>query len=171
MILATPAFPRTRPTPLAPLATTAPLDPKYRGSMRRWVTSVLFTAAAIAVWLVALPAHADSLAHGGEHGRGAPICDERAATMFAPPPQLQDPETSIDLGDAAPEDCAADARFVKHCHEGQAPSQAPEAPEHALGAAIPSVGRPGSVALECDLSYVDLERAGVRATLERPPRG
>ena len=58
---------------------------------RAFLRLVVAVAAASCVWLVAIPAAwASSL---------APQCDHRGAITFAPPPQLQPPEQSIDMTD------------------------------------------------------------------------
>ncbi|MCA9524216.1 MAG: hypothetical protein KC609_24780 [Myxococcales bacterium] len=43
---------------------------------------------------------------------GAPQCDARAATTFAPPPQLQEPTASIDLGDDG--GCLSDGSYGRY---------------------------------------------------------
>lgn len=126
-----------------------------RTLLRAFVTLATFAV----VWLVACPAQA-----------AAPVCDPRGAIMFAPAPQMQDLEQSMDV--VAPCDGRAEdplaARQV-------APQRGPQidlsssheqvttnafviplvAPLARLAAPEPVLARPPS---------------GVRSALERPPR-
>ena len=60
---------------------------------RKLLRAVLAVATVMVVWLVVSPASAAN--------RGAPVCDPRGAIGFAPPPQIQDEERSLDI----PADC------------------------------------------------------------------
>jgi hypothetical protein len=63
--------------------------------MRRKLVHAFVTLATfMVVWLVTSPARAFS--------DRAPVCDPRGAIGFAPPPQIQDAELSLDI----PADCA-----------------------------------------------------------------
>ena len=56
--------------------------------LRRRIAAVLLSAVVVTL-VVLLPRVASA---------AAPLCDPRGAVGFAPPPQLQDPEQSLDLG-------------------------------------------------------------------------
>jgi hypothetical protein len=121
---------------------------------------IVAIAAALGVWLVAMPAFA---------GMSAPQCDPRGAITFAPPPQLQPPEQSLDAFDPTPtciEKLVADAGV----EQGNVPLPS-SAPEPALAASTPAVppALPASI-LPADVPR-DEARPGVRARLDRPPRG
>ncbi len=60
---------------------------------RRLLHALLAVATFTVVWLVTAPAMAFSTR--------APVCDPRGAIGFAPPPQIQDAELSLDI----PADC------------------------------------------------------------------
>jgi hypothetical protein len=115
-------------------------------------------AIAIAAFIIVSPARA-----------AAPLCDPRGATMLAPPPQLQEIPTSIDVD--MTDDCL-DQRFSeKALTAGHAPTtfeiHAPD-PGSVLGAALVLPARE-SFALpppRDDSRPAD----GVSFTLERPPR-
>jgi hypothetical protein len=117
-------------------------------------------AAALAVWAIATPAFA-----------AAPLCDPRGATGIAPAPQLQQPETSIDVGQAADE-CDVFVVGTESVDHGRAPQPVPPGAEMdpsvagIVAAVAPAVsvesfardGTPGSA------------RAGARSRVDRPPR-
>lgn len=129
--------------------------------MRRALAHLVTFAVAMAVWLFALPAAAAS---------SAPQCDPRAATTFAPAPTLQAPLTSIDVGTSDAPDCGG-ASLYAACHRGRTPS--PDAWSDAPDAAPVSVAvpvlAPSSYLLPLT-AVADGARAGVRSTIERPPR-
>lgn len=60
--------------------------------MRKLLRDALAFATLVVVWLVVSPARA---------AESAPMCDPRGAITFAPPPQIQDEERSLDI----PADC------------------------------------------------------------------
>jgi hypothetical protein len=125
------------------------------------IRTVLTFAVFAMVWLVAAPAFASTK---------APVCDPRGATTFAPPPQLQDLEQSLDVAEA--EDCAARPEETRHV---TSPKRAPRtlassAQEPAAAGVSPSV-----VCGECELLPAPARTAtagprGFRVTLDRPPR-
>jgi hypothetical protein len=117
---------------------------------------VAFTAFVV-VWLVASPARAM-----------APLCDPRGAVVFAPPPQFQDPETSLDL----PADCTEDSPIeTKNFAPGRAPQIEPWSSQEPAAATAPAVL---DLVFTERLAVPDAESArppsGVRTTVERPPR-
>ena len=52
----------------------------------------------VVVWLVASPAMASEGTLASLANK-APLCDPRGAITFAPPPQMQEPTSSLDIGD------------------------------------------------------------------------
>jgi hypothetical protein len=129
--------------------------------LSRWGRLMLAFAAALAVWAIATPAFA-----------AAPLCDPRGATGIAPAPQLQQPESSLDVGQAA-DDCDGFNTLTASFDDGRAPEPAPAsapqdelvpnvAPVIALAASGGSFARDGTSASE---------RAGARSRVDRPPRG
>lgn len=127
---------------------------------------VLAVATVLVVWLVIAPS--DALAMPTT---GAPVCDVRGATTFAPPPQIQDAELSLDI----PADCldlgALDLRLVKNF-----------APGHHAPPQLTSTQEPASVGHGLSLELTFSERTpapavekmtpprGVTLSLDRPPR-
>lgn len=100
----------------------------------------------------------------------APICDDRGASAFAPPPTLDTPNASVDLGlhDNA---CERGADRDAGLRQGGAPEP------RSLSATPDLVPSDASVTVAC--APVALQprprpvlgaRAGARARLERPPR-
>jgi len=131
--------------------------------MRQKLLSALFAIATFAVvWLVATPAHA----------AGAPVCDPRGAIVFAPPPQQQDPEVTLDIV-VNDDDCTQSPLEQKHATPGRAP--APES-----GAAAKEPARAVSISLvahataeerlPAPAAVAEREREGFRPSFERPPR-
>ncbi len=134
---------------------------------RRLLKTLLVIATVTVVWLLVAPSEALAMPLNG-----APVCDVRGATTFAPPPQIQDAELSFDI----PADCldiaALDLRLVKVV--GQGHSAPPE---------LTSTQEPVSVANALRFDLVFTERlpapvydstspaVGVRLSLERPPQG
>jgi hypothetical protein len=119
-------------------------------------------AAALAVWAIATPAFA-----------AAPLCDPRGATGIAPAPQLQQPETSIDVGQA-PDECDLFVVGTESIDHGRAPQPVPP-----LGAEMDPLV-PGVVAAIVPAGSVESfardgtpgsARAGARSRVDRPPRG
>jgi len=124
---------------------------------------MLAFAAALAVWAIATPAYA-----------AAPLCDPHAATGVAPAPQLQQPETTLDVA-PAPDECTISDGLAAARFEGQrAPSPAPAGGigrEEVVATAVPRIAPAvcaGTVArgdeLGCDC-------AGAQSRVDRPPRG
>ena len=133
-----------------------------RLEMPRRLLRAFVTLATLAVaWLVASPAQA-----------AAPVCDPRGAVMFAPAPQMQDPEQSLDV--VAPCDGRAkDPLASRHVVPGRGPllDFASSSPDPATAGAF-------FVPLAAPLARVPAPEAalarppnGVRSALERPPRG
>jgi hypothetical protein len=128
---------------------------------RKLLHAIVAIATFMVVWLVASPASATP--------NRAPVCDPRGAIGFAPPPQIQDTEQSLDI----PADCVEvnvfDSKYV-----GQGRGAPPD---------LTSSTEPVSAVPPLLLDLVFAERLpaalviearpppGVRASLDRPPRG
>jgi hypothetical protein len=129
--------------------------------LSRWARLFVTVAAAFAVWAVATPAWA-----------AAPMCDPRGATGIAPAPQLQQPQTSIDV--ASPdEECADVAAVTTTLDSGRAPEPTPpQAAQDPVVANVTPATLPaplvGSFARD---GVTGSERAGARSRVDRPPRG
>lgn len=100
----------------------------------------------------------------------APVCDPRGAIMFAPPPQIQDLEQSLDV--VAPCDGRAeDPREAKHVTRGHGTSidfSSSQEPATADDLVVPLA----APLARMNAPEPDLTRApsGVRSDVERPPR-
>src|SRR5437660_12863648 len=130
--------------------------------LRRWLRLFVACATALAAWVVATPAHA-----------AAPLCDQRGATTFAPPPQLQPIETSIDVGPPADDDCFGRLGGITTVDGGGSPS-APSATvsvDMAVPIAAHGVSDPAWVPTREARDGKTGEREGVRSRVDRPPRG
>ena len=135
-------------------------DPHYGRMPRAFLRSVVTIAVAVCAWLIAAPAYA---------GMSAPQCDNRGAITFAPPPQLQPMEQSIDATDDGAT-CVERMLAAEGVHQGNAPPPTPTATEPVAPQAFPALLPP---ALSAVLPRDDVQTrapAGVRTSLERPPR-
>lgn len=98
----------------------------------------------------------------------APVCDPRGAIGFAPPPQIQDLELSLDVPADCVDDNPLETRNFVPGHGVQidlASSQEPVAPTRAL---LPPVARSERLPVR---AHADTRPSlGVRASLDRPPR-
>lgn len=133
-------------------------------SRRSFLRAILAAATFTVVWLIVTPASATMTP-----SRAAPVCDPRGAITFAPPPQIQDTETSLDI----PPDCfdinpLETRNFVPGRGNAQldlSSSQEPTAPPALAVLAYEFVER---------LPVADIVLArpppGVRSSLDRPPR-
>ena len=121
---------------------------------------MLAVATVMVVWLVVSPASAAS---------AAPICDPRGAIGFAPPPQIQDEERSLDI----PADCVEVSLLeTKNVIPGSRGSvEISFAQEPAAGGDRVLVHAPFVTRLP--VAETDAVRLppGVRASLDRPPQG
>jgi hypothetical protein len=127
----------------------------------RWARLFVTFAAALAVWAVATPAWA-----------AAPICDPRGATGVAPAPQLQQPQTSMDV--AAPDDDCADVlAATTTLDSGRSPEPTPpRAAQEPVVASMTPVAPPAPLAETFARDgTTGSERAGARSRVDRPPRG
>lgn len=127
--------------------------------MRSVVRAVVTFATLVAVWLVVSPAQAFG---------SAPVCDPRGATMFAPPPQIQDEERSIDIvdcGDTTPLD------DMVNVGEGRTRASIEWSASSAgtLGTP-PVVGLCEGVRLRAPEGAIERLPRGTLSSVERPPR-
>jgi hypothetical protein len=124
-----------------------------------WPRRLITLACVLAAWLVVRPAAAS-----------APLCDDRAASVLAPPPVLDTPNASLDVGE---HDSGCDG-WVAGDHAYQrgersvqvSPSARIDFVPSSVTCAVPislstNALRPTAENLECP---------GVRFLLERPPR-
>ncbi len=130
------------------------------GSMRKGVLRALVTIAVLTViWLAAAPAFAST---------PAPVCDPRGAIGFAPPPQLQDLEQSIDVDPDV--DCAAtkEPQHVTGSRSPQVDSSSAQEPVACGGSPRVVASRGERVAAPA--SDASAGARGIERTIERPPR-
>lgn len=130
-----------------------------RAHLRRRVAALLVSV--VAFTLLVLAPRAASAA--------APMCDPRAAVVFAPAPQLQDPETSIDLG--LEEDCggfAASDRAITP-DGGGSTWDSPASPSATLPAALVVVHAASPVS-ELSRAAEGAPRSAHLSRVDRPPR-
>ncbi|HZU84990.1 MAG TPA: hypothetical protein VE987_18795 [Polyangiaceae bacterium] len=129
--------------------------------VHRLMRTVVFAAVTVALWALARPASA----------MPAGLCDDRGATAIASPPSLEAPDIAVERV-RAPARCSGDdlpwLATVKPAH-GVAASPALGC-EPALPLAGALVAAPQGQASRV---WRELHRAaqGVRARVERPPRG
>lgn len=109
------------------------------------------------VWLVVSPAQAM-----------APLCDPRGAIVFAPPPQIQDEERSLDI----PADCVDINPLETKNFERGCPVQFDfsSAQQPATTAALSLPGVPFVERLSVHRETEARPPPGVRGSIERPPR-
>lgn len=120
------------------------------------------------VWLIAFEREALALSTSTT----APVCDARGAIMFAPPPQIQDEERSIDI----PADCFSveinlfDVKTAAPGHHSPALDFS-SSQEPAQSSAMPSLRLFFAERLPVPVVVSEPLALGVRSSLERPPRG
>jgi len=104
---------------------------------------------------------------------GAPLCDPRGATTFAPPPQLQDVEVSLDSG-LTLDDCMTSSTHDE-THRA-APRRAPlpvdafSSSDAAAIAAVATLAAAARELLPVPVPSTVCPRPGIRSTVDRPPR-
>ena len=171
--------------------------PDYASLSPARLLRALFTLTAFAVvWLVASPARADeglmsayalfSPAESTESRpapppppvvpeTGAPLCDRRGAITFAPPPQMQDLEMSLDTG-VSLDDClrgiTATGEHGLSASHGRAPTPQEifSSSDPATLAAIAALRASARERLPVPDASTSCPASGIRSTLERPPR-
>lgn len=104
----------------------------------------------------------------------APLCDPRGAIMFAPPPQMQDVEVSLDTG-LTFDECLASLRDKGQ--NGAAPGRAPlplDASSASSDAAVLAtavlLAACARELLPAPAASTSCARPGIRSTVDRPPR-
>jgi len=103
----------------------------------------------------------------------APLCDARGAITFAPPPQMQDVEVSLDTG-LLPEDCMTSAHGdSRHASRGPAPlpvDARSASTDSAIASAVPRLPRASRELIPAPAASTSCSRPGFRSTVDRPPR-
>ncbi|HSO32155.1 MAG TPA: hypothetical protein VLT33_06560 [Labilithrix sp.] len=103
----------------------------------------------------------------------APLCDPRGATTFAPPPQMQDVEVSLDTG-LTLDDCAKSSasREGHRAAPGRAPAplDANASSDAAVITAVATLAAAARELLPVPVASTLCPRPGVRSTVDRPPR-
>ena len=132
-----------------------------RHRLRRLLSAVAAVATFVVAWLVVTPSA----------WAAAPLCDPRGAIMFAPPPQIQDPEQSLDV--PACDDHAADLLGAKSvvAHRGGPQLDASSSQEPATTAAAVVPLAPPLARVDAPEPRETRPPSGVRSCIERPPRG
>ncbi len=127
---------------------------------RRVLRALLALATFTVVWLVVSPASA--------FVGTAPVCDPRGAIGFAPPPQIQDAETSLDI----PEDCTDVNPLDTHnVVPGRGtPIDFSSAQEPVATTATPTFDLVFAERLPVQVTSEVRPPPGVRTSLDRPPR-
>jgi hypothetical protein len=144
------------------LAFSASIGPDYALPMRQKLLRAFVALATFAVvWLVASPARA----------AGAPVCDPRGAIVFAPPPQQQDPELSLDvvLND---DDCTKSPLESKNVVPNRAPvpHAAFATPDLAVTTTNACILHGFAARIPVPAAAAAPARPGFTDTIERPPR-
>jgi hypothetical protein len=155
-------------------------------SLYRWVRVVLVSATALAAWLVVAPGRAlaaepppMSLAQPVEPplAPGAPVvaalCDDRGATVIAPAPLLQGPDSTVEVDDDARDECSWRESSAK-TFSPQPADGSSDSPSSDAGVAVLSIVVPTVVAIDRLVPFPPPELSapprGVRIRVERPPR-
>lgn len=151
--------------------------------MRIRLLRAFFTLTTLAVvWFVASPALAATPAMSLLHppaetsapspAAGAPLCDPRGATTFAPPPQMQDAEVSLDSGLTLDDCMAPTTRDAHRAAPGRAPLpiDASSSSDAAVIAAVAMLAAAARELLPVPVPSTVCPRPGVRSTVDRPPR-
>jgi len=127
--------------------------------MSVWLRRLLTFVCLMAAWLVVRPAAA-----------AAPLCDLRGASVLAPMPTLDLPNSSLDVGDVA-EGCEGWVNRDHVLQRGERPTQvSPSAPGDAVLTAVVSQVPPAAPGGALLVDTGSAPRPGVRSPLERPPR-
>ena len=105
----------------------------------------------------------------------APLCDPRGATTFAPPPQMQDVEVSLDTG-LTLDDCVASNERTSRLGHRAAPGRAPipldasASSDAAVVTAVATLAAAARELLPVPVASTVCPRPGIRSTVDRPPR-
>jgi hypothetical protein len=127
---------------------------------RKLLHAFVTLATFLVAWLVAPSASATP--------NRAPVCDPRGAIGFAPPPQIQDTEQSLDI----PADCVEIGLFeTQHVTPGRgAPVDFSVSSEAAAPTASPLLDLVFEERLPLAITVEARPPPGVRSSLDRPPR-
>lgn len=122
----------------------------------------------VVVWVVA-PSAARAAQTGSVNA--APVCDPRGAIMFAPPPQMQDPEQSLDIV-VNDDDCTQSPLETRHIVPNRAPVSIDMGPaqDPATANVALSVAEPEGELCPAPVASLSFARPGFRSDVERPPR-
>ena len=163
------------------------------GLTRIRLLRALFTLTTLAVvWLVASPAlaanvpgmHASMRAPPDPFGKAAtsvpassraPLCDPRGATTFAPPPQVQDVERSLDTGLTLDDCMTTTSRGARRAVPGRTPlptgaSASSDSASDRLILAVAVLAAAARELLPVPAVSTSCARPGVRSTVDRPQR-
>ena len=104
----------------------------------------------------------------------APLCDPRGAITFAPPPQMQDAEVSLDSG-LTLDDCFSSTHDndLKRASRGRAPVPLDASSASSDAAVISTAVMLAASAREllpAPAASASCSRPGIRSTVDRPPR-
>jgi hypothetical protein len=151
--------------------------------MRIRLLRAFFTITTLAVvWFVASPAfaaHAPVSMHPPPAAETstpplsrAPLCDPRGATTFAPPPQMQDVEVSLDTGLTLDDCMSPTTRDAHRAAPGRTPLSldAPTSSDAAVLTAVATLAASARELLPVPAASTECPRPGVRSTVDRPPR-
>lgn len=98
----------------------------------------------------------------------APVCDPRGAIGFAPPPQIQDLELSLDIPADCVDDNPLETRNYVPGHGAKIDVSSSQEPVAETRALLPPVERSERLPVR---AHVEPEPSlGVRVSLDRPPR-
>lgn len=131
--------------------------------MRKKLARAFVTLATlVVVWLVASPASAST--------SRAPVCDPRGAIGFAPHPQIQDIEQSLDIV-TNDDDCTTPPLALRHATQDRAPMfDGWTALDHASPLAALPLLRDAGDPLFISRETRSRARPGFLLSIERPPR-
>lgn len=155
--------------------------------MRIRLLRAFFTLTTLAVvWFVASPAlaarapvslHPPADAHSSDvpASSRAPLCDPRGATTFAPPPQMQDVELSLDTGLTLDDCMTTRSRDARRAAPGRTPSPidasaSRDAASDRFITAVATLAASVRELLPVPAASTSCPRPGVRSTVDRPPR-
>jgi hypothetical protein len=104
----------------------------------------------------------------------APLCDPRGAITFAPPPQMQDVEVTLDTGLTVDDCMAAASGESRHASRGRAPAPTGDpssmTSDVAVNTAVNKLARASRELTPAPAASTSCSRPGFRSTVDRPPR-
>ena len=147
----------------------------------RLLRALLTLTTLVVVWFVTSPARAAAAPSNIDPPAsiprlsGAPLCDPRGATTFAPPPQMQDVEVSLDAG-LTLDDCMIGASGSARCvlpaesPVPTGPSASSDSVSDSLITAVATLAAVGRDLLPAPAAGPFCPRPGFHSTVDRPPR-